>query len=105
MKEEESKLQFEQNLARLNKIVGILSEIGFKLSTTEDWTPSEMLKDNSATAGIPLVMDGTDGIRFFYSDLNGLRIGFANGFMDLKDPRVVRFMERLREEGLADTID
>ncbi len=96
--------KFEEDLKKLDKVIDILREMGFKLTVNEDWTTSEMLQDKGAFSGIPLVDDGGQGIRMLYSSY-GLRIGFTNAFMESTEPRRVALEDRLRREGLSELID
>ena len=114
---------FTRDLVKFRKVVTLLKEIGFKKSFDEnytDLTEEDIIKQmrdcetrkNEWNTHIeqPLVVEGPDGIRLLYSPeysepIPRMRIGFANSFMDRKDSRIVKFIEKLREEGLGELID
>ncbi|BFT94770.1 MAG: hypothetical protein MNSN_07100 [Minisyncoccus archaeiphilus] len=90
--------EMNESMEKLRDILAVLRELNFRV-LNEDML-LESLKEETAKAGFPIVRDGVDGIRVSYSEGNGLRIYFTNGFMDDNHPRRLEVEAKLKEEGL-----
>lgn len=98
VKSNESEQKLLEAFNRLQRIAGILGEMGFHVVNSV--VTLDRLKDPTSEMGFPIVRDGVDGIRASYTKRQGLVIWFTNGFGDLDNPKRKEVEQRLEQEGL-----